>query len=51
VPFGSLIASAVSANSAFGARLSAIAAAYTIGLNEDPGCRLPSMARSNGESL
>jgi len=42
---GSGMAIAVSPTIRLGGMLSAIAAAYTIGLNDEPGCRLPSTGR------
>ena len=45
------IAIAVSASIAFGGMLSEIAAAYTIGLNDEPGCRFPSIARLNCDAF
>ena len=51
VPLGRSIVSAESTKIVFGAMLSAMANAYTIGLNDEPGCLIPSTARSNCESL
>jgi hypothetical protein len=50
LPFGNRIDIAVSETIAFGAMLSAIAAAYTMGLKDEPGCRFPSIALSNWDS-